>query len=92
MILTILFDSIFVLLEPLDDILSVIEEAKPNFAILVGPFVDLKNSSTTNSDKSFTRQWIEFAKVIAAKVKDLETTVVLGTILNLSKIYLILIF
>lgn len=64
-------------LEPLDDILSVIEEAKPNFAILVGPFVDLKNSSTTNSDKSFTRQWIEFAKVIAAKVKDLETTVVL---------------
>ena len=45
--------------------------------MLLGPFVDLKNNAVTNADKSFSRQWLEFAKTVAAKVENMDVSVIM---------------
>jgi len=64
-------------LEPLEDVLKVIEEVKPNAAILIGPFVDLKNAAVTSSGDSFGKQWVDTVKLIAEKANDINTEIVL---------------
>ena len=68
--------------EPLEDVLKVIEEVKPNAAILIGPFVDLKNAAVTSSGDSFGKQWVDTVKVIAEKANDINTEIVLGKFLS----------
>ena len=63
--------------EPLEDVLKEIERVKPNVAILIGPFVDLKNNAITTSDVSFGNQFINIIKTIEEKVKAMETNVYL---------------
>ena len=55
-----------------------VEEVKPNAAILIGPFVDLKNTAVTSSGDSFNKQYMDLVKVIAEKANDLDTDIVLG--------------
>ena len=69
---------IFVFQEPLEDVLKVVEEVKPNAAILIGPFVDLKNTAVTSSGDSFSKQWIDMVKLIAEKATDLSSEIILG--------------
>ena len=55
-----------------------VEEVKPNAAILIGPFVDLKNTAVTSSGVGFSKQWMEMVKIIAEKANDISTEIVLG--------------
>ena len=64
--------------EPLKDLLKEIEEKKPSVAILIGPFLDLKNSSVVSSSRGFSQQWRDLATMISDSVKELETKIVLG--------------
>jgi len=63
--------------EPLEDVLREIEKVKPNVAILIGPFLDLKNNAVTSSDVSFGQQFVNIVRTIEEKVKELETNVYL---------------
>jgi len=63
--------------EPLQDLLDVIADKKPDVAILMGPFVDMKNSSVLSSNESFDKQWINTLSLIGEKLGGLETKVVL---------------
>ena len=63
--------------EPLEDVLREIEKIKPNVAILIGPFLDLKNNAVTSSDVSFGQQFVNIVRTIEEKVKEMETNVYL---------------
>ena len=63
--------------EPLDDVLKEIEKVRPDVAILIGPFLDLKNNAVTSSDVSFGTQFVNIIKSIEEKVKEMETNVYL---------------
>ena len=65
--------------EPLEDVLKEIEKVKPNIAILIGPFLDLKNAAVTSSELGFGQQFVHIVKTIEEKVKDMETDVYLVT-------------
>merc|ERR1719411_2058639 len=54
--------------EPLEDVLDVIVAKKPDVAILMGPFVDMKNSAVLSSSESFDKQWINRLGLIGEKV------------------------
>ena len=54
-----------------------IVDKKPDVAILMGPFVDMKNSSVLASAESFDKQWINMLSLIGSRVGGLETKVVI---------------
>ena len=53
-----------------------ITDNKPDVAILMGPFVDMKNSSVLSSAESFDKQWINMLTLIGDKLGGLKTKVV----------------
>ena len=59
--------------------MAIIEDKKPNVAILVGPFLDLKNNAVVSSEMNFSNQWVEIVKIMTDKVADLQTQIILGT-------------
>ena len=54
--------------EPLQDLLDVIADTQPDVAILMGPFVDMKNSSVLSSSDSFDKQLIHIISLIGDKL------------------------
>ena len=59
--------------------MAIIEDKKPNVAILVGPFLELKNNAVVSSEMNFSNQWVEIVKIMTDKVADLQTQIILGT-------------
>jgi DNA polymerase alpha subunit B len=64
-------------LEPLDDFLTVVKTEKPSLAILLGPFLDVRNSHIVESDQNFETQWHNVLARIAEQTAGLDTEVVL---------------
>merc|ERR1712142_295636 len=64
-------------LEPLHDILEVIKMNKPSVALLLGPFVDVKNSASCGSVESFDSQWVKMLSLMAKEIEDVSTQLVL---------------
>jgi len=63
--------------EPLKDLLAVIKAEMPSAAILLGPFVDCKNSAVNDADASYDSQWVELVSLMAGELGGLETEVIL---------------
>ena len=64
-------------LEPLEDFLAVLQKEKPSVAVLLGPFLDAKNSQVVDSDQNFDTQWHRLLSLVAERTAGLETEVVL---------------
>ena len=64
-------------LEPLEDFLAVLQKEKPSLAVLLGPFLDAKNSQVVDSDQNFDTQWHRLLSLVAERTAGLETEVVL---------------
>jgi len=64
-------------LEPLQDILAVIKEKKPSVAILLGPFLDMKNSAVSGAAEDFDTQWVKMVTVMAKELEEVTTQIVL---------------
>lgn len=63
--------------QPLEDILARIKEARPHVAILLGPFVDMKNGWVENHAESYEQLFGNLLRLVAAAVEELDTEVVL---------------
>jgi len=64
-------------MEPLQDILSVIKEKKPSVAVLLGPFLDMKNSAVCGAAESFDSQWVRMVTLMAKEMEGLSTQLVM---------------
>jgi len=64
-------------LEPLQDILNCIKETKPSVAILLGPFLDMKNSAVCGSSEDFDSQWVKMVTLMAKEMEGLTTELIL---------------
>jgi len=64
-------------MEPLQDILTVIKEKKPSVAILLGPFLDMKNSAVCGAAEDFDTQWVKMVTVMAKELDEVPTQLVL---------------
>jgi len=64
-------------MEPLQDILNIIKETKPSVAVLLGPFLDMKNPAVCGSTKDFDAQWVEMVTVMAKEMEGLTTELIL---------------
>jgi len=63
-------------LEPLEDFLAVVAEERPSLAVIIGPFVDVKNTQVVESEASFEAQWHKVVSRLAEVASGLETQVV----------------
>jgi len=63
--------------QPLMDILEVIKETKPHVAFLIGPFVDMKNSSVGDGNENYQAIFDRMLTEVYSAVEELRTDVVL---------------
>ena len=63
--------------QPLQDILACIQESKPQVAILIGPFVDVRNTALEDCSKSYQQIFNDMLKEIFAAIEELKTQVIL---------------
>jgi len=64
-------------MEPLQDILSVIKEKKPSVAVLLGPFLDMKNTAVCGAAESFDSQWVRMVTLMVKEMEGLSTQLVM---------------
>jgi len=64
-------------MDPLQDIMDVVKEKKPSVVLLLGPFVDLKNSAMCNGNESFDIQWCNMLSLMSKEIGELETQLIL---------------
>lgn len=64
-------------LEPLADFLSLVKQEKPAVALLLGPFLDLRNSVVEGSGDSYDSLWMKLLSLISTEIEGLPTEVVL---------------
>ena len=69
-------------LEPLDDLLNVVKKENPSVAILIGPFLDIRNPLIAEANLTFEAQWVKVLETIGKATEDLEIEVVLVTSLR----------
>jgi len=63
--------------QPLQDILAYIQEHQPQVAILIGPFVDVRNNALVDATQAYQQIFNDMLKAIFAVVEELKTQVVL---------------
>jgi len=64
-------------LEPLQDILQIIKDTKPSVAVLMGPFLDMKNSAVCGSAEDFDTQWVKMVTLMAKELEGLTTELIM---------------
>jgi len=64
-------------MEPLQDILSNIKEQKPSVAVLMGPFLDTKNTAVCGAAESYDSQWLRMVSMMAKEMEGLATQLIL---------------
>jgi DNA polymerase alpha subunit B len=62
-------------LQPLQDVLARIQEMRPQVAILLGPFVDIRNSWVENHTESYDQLFGNLLNMIKAALEGLDTEV-----------------
>jgi DNA polymerase alpha subunit B len=62
---------------PLQDLLARVQEVRPHVAILLGPFVDIRNSWVENHQESYDQLFGSLLAMVEAAVEGLHTEVIL---------------
>ena len=64
-------------LQPLEDILAKIQESRPHVAVLLGPFIDIKNTFVENHTESYDQLFGNLLRLVNTAMEGLDTEVVL---------------